>query len=133
MNILSMQGMTTDKVINPLGQIGVVAQHTKLKQDMLTLLLTRYGSVIGNPTYGSHLHEYLFDQNSETTIKQAAVEIENVLKNNYNFLYNIKVSGKVDNNTLTLYVNYSTLNSNLSTTLEFNIPLNANGGISYEW
>lgn len=132
MNILTMQGMTTDKVINPLGQIGVVSQHEKLKQDMLTLLLTRYGSVIGNPTYGSHLYEYLFENASEALLTSISLEIEKLLSLHYDFIYDIDVLLEVKGNILNMNITYSTLNSNLSTTLEFNIPLNENGGIDYE-
>ena len=60
-NVLTLQGMSTDKVINSLGSIGVVAQHDKLQQDIRTLLLTRKGSLLGNPEYGSNLYRYLFD------------------------------------------------------------------------
>lgn len=132
MNILSMQGMTTDKVINPLGQIGVVSQHEKLKQDMLTLLLTRYGSVIGNPTYGSHLYEYIFENASAATMTSLNLEITKLLSTHYDFIYDIKVDTSVNEHILKVRISYSTLNTNLSTTLEFNIPLNENGGINYE-
>lgn len=131
MNVLNLQGLSTDKVINPLGQLGVVSQQTKLIQDLRTLLLTRYGSVIGNPTYGSKLYDILFEQASEATIAQAELEIKNVIQSNYNFIYNVTVKAEVQPNALHLTVKYSTLNTELLTTLEFDIPLNTRGGIRY--
>lgn len=132
MNILNLQGMTTDKVINPLGQLGVVSQQEKLTQDMETLLLTRKGSVIGNPKYGSNLHDFLFEPASEDTIKRIEQEIKQVLTTNYSSLSNLEVESKLDGNRLDIKVNYTTLNSDLSSAIEFTIPIDEQGGINYE-
>lgn len=131
-NVLSLQGMSTDKVINPLGGIGVVAQHEKLQQDVRTLLLTRKGSLIGNPSYGSNLHEYLFDQAGATSINLAENEISDILKTNYNFINKVETKAEVKENALYISISYTTINENLSTRLEYKIPLNEEGRISYE-
>ena len=131
-NVLTLQGMSTDKVINPLGSIGVVAQHTKLQQDVRTLLLTRRGSLIGNPAYGSNLHEYLFDPANTTSINLANAEIEDILKSNYNFINMVETTTRVEDYTLYISISYTTINDNLSTKLEYAIPLNKEGYISYE-
>lgn len=132
MNILTMQGLSTDKVITDLGKLGVVSQHEKLQQDIATLLLTQYGSVIGNPTYGSHLHEYLFELSNTALKEQIITEIERVLYNHYNFVTNVRTNMEIKEHLLHIEILYSTLNTNLSTKLEFNIPLNNQGGIDYE-
>ena len=132
MNILTMQGLTIDKVINPLGGLGVTNQYYKLHEDIETLLLTRRGSVIGNPTYGSHLHEILFESMGETTMKRVKDEIRRVLLNNYNFISDVTTDCTVSGTTLIVSIVYKTLNDNLSTKLEFNIPLASEGGILYE-
>ena len=131
-NVLTLQGMSTDKVINPLGSIGVVAQHDKLQQDVRTLLLTRRGSLIGNPAYGSNLYTYLFDHANDTTINLVNSEIEDILKNNYNFINTVETSSRVEGNTLYISISYTTINDNLSTKLEYQIPLNEEGYINYE-
>lgn len=131
-NVLSLQGMSTDKVINPLGSIGVVAQHEKLQQDVRTLLLTQKGSLIGNPNYGSNLHKYLFDHANNTSITLITSEISDILKKNYNFINTVETSAKVDSNILYISISYTTINDNLSTKLEYAIPLNEEGRISYE-
>ena len=131
-NVLTLQGMSTDKVINPLGGIGVVAQHSKLQQDVRTLLLTRKGSLIGNPAYGSNLHEYLFEPESTTSINLANAEIEDILKSNYNFINMVETTTRVENYTLYISISYTTINDNLSTKLEYAIPLNKEGYIIYE-
>ena len=131
-NVLTLQGMSTDKVINPLGNIGVVAQHDKLQQDVRTLLLTRKGSLIGNPAYGSNLHTYLFDNSSTTTITLVNSEISDILKSNYNFINSVETSTRVEGNYLYISISYTTINDNLSTKLEYQIPLNEEGYISYE-
>ena len=131
-NVLSLQGMSTDKVINPLGSIGVVAQHDKLQQDVRTLLLTQRGSLIGNPAYGSTLHTYLFEPSSETTLTLLNNEISDILKTNYNFINAIETVSKIDRNTLYISITYTTINDNLSTKLEYAIPLNEEGRIRYE-
>lgn len=127
-----MQGMSTDKVINTYGGIGVVMQHEKLQQDIRTLLLTKKGSVIGNPAYGSNLHTYLFDNSSSNTILLVNTEVKNILKNNYNFINDIDVASKVEGNSLYMSISYTTINDNLSTKLEFSIPLTEEGAINYE-
>lgn len=127
-----MQGMSTDKVINAYGGIGVVMQHEKLQQDIRTLLLTKKGSVIGNPGYGSNLHTYLFDHSNDNTILLINTEIKDILKNNYNFINNVETVSKVDGPALYISISYTTLNDNLSTKLEFSIPLTEEGMISYE-
>ena len=129
-NVLTLQGMSTDKVINPLGSIGVVAQHDKLQQDIRTLLLTRKGSLIGNPAYGSNLHTYLFDYANSTSITLANAEISDILKLNYNFINAVETVSRVENNTLYISISYTTINDNLSTKLEYEIPLNEEGYIN---
>lgn len=131
-NVLSLQGMSTDKVINPLGSIGVVAQHDKLQQDVRTLLLTRRGSLIGNPAYGSNLHEYLFEPSNNTTLTLLDSEINDILKSNYNFINSVETASRIDKNVLYISISYTTINDNLSTKLEYAIPLNEEGRISYE-
>lgn len=129
-NILSMQGLSTEKVITEQGGLGVSYQHDKLQEDIKTLLLTRRGSVIGNPLYGSNLHEYLFDQNSTSTIEEAKTEITNILQDNYNFISTVDIDATVKVNELYLKISYTTTVDNLSTSLEFTIPLDDNGYIS---
>lgn len=131
-NVLTLQGMSTDKVINTLGSIGVVAQHDKLQQDIRTLLLTRKGSLLGNPEYGSNLYRYLFDNSSNTNILLINDEVKNVLMNNYNFIKEVTINSEIDSNLLYLRIDYVTINTNLSTRLEYKIPLNTEGGINYD-
>jgi len=127
-----MQGMSTDKVINSYGGIGVVMQHEKLQQDIRTLLLTKRGSVIGNPAYGSNLHTYLFDNSSDNTILLVNTEISNILKNNYNFINDVETVSRVEGTALYISISYTTINDNLSTKLEFSIPLTEEGIVRYE-
>lgn len=130
-NVLTLQGMSTDKVINSLGSIGVVAQHEKLQQDVRTLLLTRKGALLGNPEYGSNLYRYLFDSMSGTNISLINNEVRDLLINNYNFIKDVTISSEIDTTTLYLRIDYVTINTNLSTRLEYKIPLATEGGIDY--
>lgn len=131
-NVLTLQGMSTDKVINSLGSIGVVAQHDKLQQDIRTLLLTRKGSLLGNPEYGSNLYKYLFDNSSNTNILLINDEVKSVLLDNYNFIKEVMIDSEIDDNLLYIRIDYVTINTNLSTRLEYKIPLNTEGGINYD-
>ena len=131
-NVLTLQGMSTDKVINSLGSIGVVAQHDKLQQDIRTLLLTRKGSLLGNPEYGSNLYKYLFDNSSNTNILLINDEVKSVLLDNYNFIKEVVIDSEIDSNLLYLRIDYVTINTNLSTRLEYKIPFNTEGGINYD-
>jgi len=130
-NVLTLQGMSTDKVINSLGSIGVVSQHEKLQQDIRTLLLTRKGSLLGNPEYGSNLYRYLFDNSSNTNVLLINDEVKSVLLNNYNFIKDVTIESEIDSTLLYLKIDYVTVNTNLSTRLEYKIPLNSEGGINY--
>lgn len=132
MNILNMQGLSIDNVITPLGKIGVTNQHDKLMQDIVTLLVTKKGTVIGNPTYGSILHTLLFETANQVTLSKVDKEITDVLLNNYNFIDEVVVSTRMENTSLYVQITYTTLNINLSTKLEFNIPLSSEGGFKYE-
>lgn len=131
-NVLTLQGMSTSQVINTLGSIGVVAQHEKLQQDVRTLLLTRKGSLLGNPEYGSNLYKYLFDNSSNTNVLLINEEVKSTLKNNYNFIKDVNIESEIDGNLLYLRIDYATINTNLSTRLEYKIPLNSEGGINYD-
>ena len=131
MNILSMQGMSTATVINSQGSIGIVSQYDKLQQDIRTLLLTRKGSLLGNPEYGSNLYKFLFELSSDTNLVLINKEIRDVLLDNYNFITEVKIDSKIDGNALYLTIDYFTINTNLSTRLEYKIPLNTEGGIDY--
>lgn len=131
-NVLTLQGMSTDKVINSLGNIGVVAQHEKLQQDVRTLLLTRKGSLLGNPEYGSNLYKFLFELSNTTNIALINEEVRDTLKNNYNFIKDVDITSEVQGNLLYLKIDYVTTNTNLSTRLEYKIPLNTEGGIDYD-
>lgn len=132
MNILSMQGLSINMIINPLGGLGVTSQHDKLLQDIQTLLLTRRGTVIGNPSYGSYLHDILFELGSTSTIERVKNEISQVLLDNYNFIDETLIECSMEKNNLHVSITYTTINVNLSTRLEFNIPLASEGGILYE-
>lgn len=132
MNILTMQGLSTSKVISPLGGLGVSSQYYKLHEDIETLLLTRKGSVIGNPSYGSSLHEILFETAGNATIQKVKNEVERILKNNYNFIMDVIIDVVLNNVSMNISIVYTTINDNLSTKLEFKIPLASEGGILYE-
>lgn len=132
MNILNLQGISTDKIINPLGQLGVVSQQEKLLQNMVTLLMTQKGSLLGNPDYGSRLHEYLFETSSDTMLSSVKKEIRSVIETNYNSLNNLEIDTEIKENGLYVTLNYTTLNSDLSSAMEFTIPIGKKGGIRYE-
>lgn len=126
-----MQGMSTATVINDQGSIGIVSQHEKLQQDIRTLLLTRKGSLLGNPEYGSNLYKFLFELSNESNLVLINREIKEVLLDNYNFITDVQVNSNIDGNALYLKIDYFTINTNLSTRLEYKIPLNTEGGIDY--
>lgn len=132
MNILNMQGMSTRQVLNPLGGIALTNQHEKLQEDIATLLITRRGSIIGNPSYGSYLHEILFETGNESTLARVKAEISRILTSNYNFIDTVEIECTMEGNLLHAEISYTTINVNLSTKLEFDIPLSSEGGIAYE-
>lgn len=132
MNILTMQGMSLDPVLTPLGGIALKNQYAKLHDDIETLLLTKYGTTIGNPTYGSHLHEILFETGSNSTMDKVKIEVERVMLDNYNFIKDLEIECSMEESELHVSIDYKTSNANLSTKLEFNIPLSSEGGIRYE-
>ena len=80
----------------------------------------------------SYLHEILFETGNESTLKRVENEITRILKDNYNFINEVTINCNMVGNTLRAEIIYTTLNDNLSTRLEFNIPLASEGGISYE-
>lgn len=129
LNILNMQGLSTEKVITDQGGLGVAYQHDKLQQDIRTLLLTRQGSVIGNPLYGSTLHTYIFDQESDSSIASLKREITDILRENYNFINEVSIDATIDKTSLNLKISYTTTVDNLTSSLQFTIPLDDNGMI----
>lgn len=132
MNVLNMQGMSLNPIIGPLGNISLKHQYDKLHEDIETLLLTRIGTVLGNPNYGSYLHDILFELGSNSTLDKCKVEIRRVMEDNYNFITDLDVECEMKGNSLYVAIDYHTTNSNLTTKLEYNIPLASEGGFKYE-
>ena len=95
------------------------------------MLLTRKGSLLGNPEYGSDIYKYLFDNSSNTNVLLINDEVKSVLLNNYNFIKDVSIESEIDDTLLYLKIDYVTVNTNLSTRLEYKIPLNSEGGINY--
>lgn len=71
--ILEMKG-------NEKGSIATVRGVENLKQSLLVRIITPLGSYVGHPKYGSRVHEYLGNKNTEENAILLNIEIERTIR-----------------------------------------------------
>ena len=121
MNLFKIAGSRAESLFNSLGGFNRVVSNQKFRDDLLVLLETRKGSLIGDPEYGSNLHQLLFEPANEATANRIRMEVANTVEKYYdNFLID-RVDVTFKSHTVLLNIYYKLINSNIedSVMLEF--------------
>lgn len=126
MNILSMNGMACPNFINSLGNVAEKSQHEKLLQNFKNVLLCPLGSLIGDPAFGSRLHEYLFEPTTEALGNKIKNEINRAITQSYNFIEVQEVNVTLNEFDIRVSIIYILNTSDLSVNLEFSLDRRSN-------
>lgn len=125
-NILTMNGMACSNFINSMGNTKEVSQHVKLLQNFKNILLCPLGSLVGDPAFGSRLHEFLFEPTTVELGNKVKNEIHRAITEAYNFLEVVSVDVTLNEHDIMCTVTYCINNSDLSVELEFSIDRRGN-------
>jgi len=95
-----------------------------IRTNLLNFLLTGTRERILNPNFGSNIRNQIFEQISNNTLQNIEDIIFTYVKDNFP---NIKLEEIIitpDNNTITIYIKYSILNTNITDDIQLNFDKN---------
>ena len=113
------------------GPTGINTTYTTkdaIKSNLLNFILTGRRERIMNPTFGSGIRDLIFEQQTEDLTSQ----IEDLIINGVNIYFSqvrintLNISQSPDTYTITIYLDYSVINTNIQDELQINIT---NGGV----
>lgn len=116
MNLFGMIGPSAESLINNLGGWRRIISNNKFNDDIRVLLETKRGTLIGDPSFGSDLHELLFEPANEATASQIRQEVAQTIEEHFG---NVSI-GYVDVSfrpyTVKLSIGYTFINTNVGDT-----------------
>ena len=118
MNILQLQGMAAPNIVTAWGTTTVSHQLKKFREDLSILLLTKKGTMIGDPNYGSNLHQLLFQPASNGTAAAIREEIRDCVETYFD-------------NTRVNYINVSFIEDRVEIELNVRILNSTKGDLLY--
>ena len=113
------------------GPIGINTTYTTrdaVKANLLNFILTGKRERIMNPTFGSGVRDLIFEQQTEDLTDQ----VEDLIVGGVELYFpqvqinTLNVIQSPDNYTITIYLNYSVINTNIQDELQINLT---NGGV----
>jgi len=113
------------------GPTGINTTYTTkdaVKANLLNFILTGKRERVMNPTFGSGVRDLIFEQQTDELTDQ----IEDLIIGGVEVYFpqvqinSLNVSQSPDNYTVTIYLNYSVINTNIQDELQINIT---NGGV----
>jgi phage baseplate assembly protein W len=113
------------------GPTGINTTYTTkdaIKSNLLNFILTGRRERVMNPTFGSGIRDLIFEQQTEDLTSQ----IEDLIINGVNIYFSqvrintLNISQSPDTYTITIYLDYSVINTNIQDELQINIT---NGGV----
>ena len=113
------------------GPTGINTTYTTkdaVKANLLNFILTGKRERVMNPTFGSGVRDLIFEQQTDELTDQ----IEDLIIGGVEVYFpqvqinSLNVSQSPDNYTVTIYLNYSVINTNIQDELQINI---SNGGV----
>lgn len=119
-SIYNLQGISTN-LLNNLGGVKISQVNNKFHENIRLLLETEKGTLIGDPDFGSNLHELLYEPANEATGALIRQEIANTIEAYYDNLVVESVDIIFKTNTVQASIYYKIYNSNIGDTvmLEF--------------
>jgi phage baseplate assembly protein W len=113
------------------GPTGINTTYTTkdaVKANLLNFILTGKRERVMNPTFGSGVRDLIFEQQTDELTDQ----VEDLIIGGVEVYFpqvqinSLNVSQSPDNYTVTIYLNYSVINTNIQDELQINI---SNGGV----
>ena len=121
MNIFGLAGMSSQSTYNNLGGFRRLISNNKFHDDLRMLLETQRGTLIGDPDFGSNLHELLFEPANNATASLMRQDIADCIEKYYSNVVINSIDITFTNVTVKLFINYTLMNTNVGDTvmLEF--------------
>ena len=121
MNLFRIAGSEAETFFNTLGGLNRLVSNEKFRDDLIVLLETKRGTLIGDPDYGSNLYQILFEPANEATASRIRMEVVNTIEKYYDNFIVDRVDVTFKPHTVVLNVYYKVINSNIedSVMLEF--------------
>lgn len=116
MYLYGLIGPSAEALLNSLGGWRKIASNTKFNDDLKVLLETRRGTLIGDPSFGSNLHELLFEPANEATASLIRHEVANTIEEHFGNINIESVDVTFRPLTVKLDISYSFINTNVGDT-----------------
>lgn len=114
--IYNLQGISTD-LLNNLGSVKLTSTTSKFHEDIRLLLETKKGTLIGDPSFGSNLHELLYEPANEAIGALIRQEIIDTIENKYDNVIVTDVIVTFTENSVRASIYYRIYNSNIGDTI----------------
>jgi len=116
MYLFGLIGPSAEALLNSLGGWRKIASNTKFNDDLKVLLETRRGTLIGDPSFGSNLHELLFEPANEATASLIRHEVASTIEEHFGNINIESVDVTFRPLTVKLDISYSFINTNVGDT-----------------
>ena len=116
MYLFGLIGPSAEALLNSLGGWRKIASNTKFNDDLKVLLATRRGTLIGDPSFGSNLHELLFEPANEATASLIRHEVASTIEEHFGNINIESVDVTFRPLTVKLDISYSFINTNVGDT-----------------
>lgn len=116
MYLFGLIGPSAEALLNSLGSWRKIASNTKFNDDLKVLLETRRGTLIGDPSFGSNLHELLFEPANEATASLIRHEVASTIEEHFGNINIESVDVTFRPLTVKLDISYSFINTNVGDT-----------------
>lgn len=116
MYLFGLIGPSAGALLNSLGGWRKIASNTKFNDDLKVLLETRRGTLIGDPSFGSNLHELLFEPANEATASLIRHEVASTIEEHFGNINIESVDVTFRPLTVKLDISYSFINTNVGDT-----------------
>lgn len=116
MYLYGLIGPSAEALLNSLGGWRKIASNTKFNDDLKVLLETRRGTLIGDPSFGSNLHELLFEPANEATASLIRHEVASTIEEHFGNINIESVDVTFRPLTVKLDISYSFINTNVGDT-----------------
>lgn len=116
MNLFRLIGPSAESLITNLGGWRRIISNTKFNDDIRVLLETKKGTLIGDPAFGSNLHELLFEPANEATASQIRQEVAHTIESNFANVSIKYVDVAFRPQTIKVGIGYTFINTNVGDT-----------------
>jgi phage baseplate assembly protein W len=116
MYLFGLIGPSAEALLNNLGGWRKIASNTKFNDDLKVLLETRKGTLIGDPSFGSNLHELLFEPANNATASLIRHEVAHTIEEHFGNISIESVDVTFRPYTIRLDIAYTFISTNVGDT-----------------